>query len=526
MQNNVIQAGMIAGLVAWMCSLVYGQNHPPRISNFEVIHDSAAHRIELQFDITDDEQDDVEVSVGLSDNGGETFLAPVYSLAGDTGYPVAPGPGKVISFYYTPDSAGMSNYQIRLVVADRNPVDISSLIALVDSNRLKQELSVIEGIRHYQANPSHLEMVKDYIENQFVNQRLQAYRQPFLHNGYNAHNIIGRLPGLKDERKTYIIDGHFDTVSNSPGADDNGSGIVGMLEAMRILSQYQFKYSLKFIGFDFEESSPTIGLEGSRRYVSQGIKNYERLEGVFNFEMIGYYSEVPNSQQIPAGFDVAFPAEYALVRNDSFRGNFIVNAANDSSANIWAAFSNAASAYVPALRVISVILPYNGIFTPDFRRSDHASFWDANIKAIMLTDGANFRNHNYHTPQDTLGTINFTFMSRVVQATIAAVAELAGIQNSTYQIKKITNEMVWSSVLHEPACSLRIVRSSSTAFTVSADQCGYTGFTEILDVQGKRVAAFQLHQGLNTIRLDKPIAPGLYFIVYKGLVMQKLALYR
>jgi len=60
---------------------------------------------------------------------------------------------------------------------------------------------------------------------------------------------------------------------------------------------------------------------------------------------------------------------------------------------------------------------------PDLRRSDHTPFWLADIPALMITDGANFRNPNYHSERDVLDSLNFTFMSQVVQASVATIAE-------------------------------------------------------------------------------------------------------
>jgi hypothetical protein len=70
-------------------------------------------------------------------------------------------------------------------------------------------------------------------------------------------------------------------------------------------------------------------------------------------------------------------------------------------------------------------VPANGQIAPDLRRSDHAPFWDAGIKALMLTDGAEFRNTNYHTPGDSLGTLNIPFLVRNIQAVTAVAAHLA-----------------------------------------------------------------------------------------------------
>jgi Zn-dependent M28 family amino/carboxypeptidase len=293
----------------------------------------------------------------------------------------------------------------------------------------------IQGVRHYQGNPAFLEAVKDSIEARFVSAGLQTFRHAFQRPvaNYTGHNIIGRKPGMGEEQTVFIIDAHFDSVQNGPGADDNGSGVVGFLEALRVLAPYNFERTIKFIGFDFEESvGVSGGLYGSRQYVQTQLQSWETIAGVVNFEMIGYYSEQPNSQQIPTGFNILFPNEYNTVAADSFRGNFIVNVGDTESQDFTLAFDSLTRQYVPDLKIVSLTLPSNGLVAPDFRRSDHANFWDIDVPALMITDGANFRNTYYHTPNDSVSKLNFTFMSRVVKGAVATIAALAGIQHSSY----------------------------------------------------------------------------------------------
>ena len=164
--------------------------------------------------------------------------------------------------------------------------------------------------------------------------------------------------------------------------------------------------------------------------------DYEEVQGVFNFEMIGYYSEEPNSQTLPFGFSQLFPEAAQEVESQEFRGNFLTNVGNTASADLIERLEVGAENYVPELRVISLAVPGNGGIVPDLRRSDHASFWDQGYPALMLTDGANFRNNNYHQPSDTAGTLNFTFMRQVTQATLAALVEAAQpVNGGTYEIE-------------------------------------------------------------------------------------------
>jgi hypothetical protein len=107
-------------------------------------------------------------------------------------------------------------------------------------------------------------------------------------------NIVATLPGI-DSSKIYIIMAHYDSIngwiaSNSvtpelpaPGANDNGSGIATLLEAARILSQYNFRYTIRFIAFDAEE----LERVGSINYVRRALNNCEPIAGFINVDMIG-----------------------------------------------------------------------------------------------------------------------------------------------------------------------------------------------------------------------------------------------
>lgn len=515
-------ASMLHKIIALNATLLIalfasGQNQAPVISNLAATADTANKKVAITFDLSDTENDAVEISVGFSDDGGESFLASFTSATGDVGFPVSPGSGKQIELSYDPGIFFIGNYQIRIVADDRIVPSIADIVAGVDSVRLRSDLAFIASAsRHYQGNPSHLEAVKDTIEARFLAKNLQTYRQPFTLENYSAHNIIGRMPGMKNEAVTYLVDAHFDSVEDAPGADDNGSGVAGMLEAMRVLSQYQFEHSIKFIGFDFEESTPVLGLNGSREYVSNGIKNYEQLEGVLNFEMIGYYSSAPNSQQVPFGFDFLFPNQYSMVASDSFRGNFVVNAANTASSGLMSVYDSLAALYVPGLKVVSIALPGNGLIAPDFRRSDHASFWDGGYKAVMLTDGANFRNHNYHTPADTLGALNFTFMSNIVKATVASAAELAKPQHSSAATAQISGPVNVQEL--NDACALQVAAGGNGKFIFLSTACETTtpSTLRLFNAEGKLATTFSIEPGVNKIRLPVNLSPGVYVAVLRG----------
>ena len=76
------------------------------------------------------------------------------------------------------------------------------------------------------------------------------------------------------------------------------------------------------------------------------------------------------------------------------------------------------------LPVESLFVPLDGWILPSTRLSDHASFWDAGWPALMITDTAFFRNPNYHSPSDTIYTLDFAFMAELVMSLELALLEL------------------------------------------------------------------------------------------------------
>lgn len=461
-------------LLALCTTALLAQNQPPLLSNLRAEVNWITQTLTLQYDVSDAENDPLDISLSLSDNGGNTYtLSHLLPATGHVGYPVQPGTGRLITCDVGQLPGLAQVFTVRLVADDRQPFSLQTLVNEVDSNRLLQDMRFVEGIRHRTAGPLHLAAVRDSMMSRFQHAALHVQQNTFNYTGgYTGRNVIGTLPGTTQARQVVIADAHYDSMNNSPGADDNGSGVVGVLELARLLSRYPVQKTLRFIGFDLEEA----GLVGSKQYVTNGIPAGDTMAGVFNFEMIGYYSEQPNSQKLPTGFEVLFPAAYNAVANDGFRGNFITNVGNTTSKPLITRFANAAAQYVPDLRVISVEAPGNSQIAPDLRRSDHAPFWDSGHPALMLTDGANFRNLCYHTGCDTTeDKLNFTFMSRVVKATLAAMAELAGIQHGDWATATFQGTVSTSAAAARPCMfSLRGNAGTPNALYLSAPQCPLT----------------------------------------------------
>lgn len=508
---------MIRSILIFLClcplTSSIAQNQIPQISNLNATLQGGSEML-ITYDLMDNESDDVEIIFRVSDNNGETFDVNTDLATGDLGYPISPGMGKSIVWNYESAIQVEGSYQIMLVADDQITIDIQEIVDQVDSVSLRADLEMIEGVRHRTAGATHLQAVKDLIVNRFNANQLETEITAWSRGNYTAENILGRKAGLLDEQSIYIIDGHFDSVDDSPGADDNGSAVAGMLEALRVLAPYEFEKTIRFIGFDLEEE----GLIGSQYYTNvDGLKDYETVEGVINLEMIGYYDNSPNSQQFPTGFNILYPEVYNANAQDSFRGNFITNVGIHNHPELNQAFEDAASQYVPELKVASILAPENWLLlTPDLGRSDHAPFWLQGMPALMITDGSNFRNPFYHSPADTVGTLNFTFMSNVVKATVATIAELAGVTHSSSMSTDIN---VTTSTSGLKKCVVELSPNpNQNAFHLNLTQClSQPNALEIYSASGELVETKNIAPGITSMSIaTNTWAPGIYLLIMKN----------
>jgi hypothetical protein len=96
-------------------------------------------------------------------------------------------------------------------------------------------------------------------------------------------NVVADWPGTARPQEIYIVCAHYDTTGKGefPGGDDNASGTAGMLEAARVLTQYRFQSTLRFIAFNAEEE----WMKGSAEYV-KALPPDANIVGVVNLDMI------------------------------------------------------------------------------------------------------------------------------------------------------------------------------------------------------------------------------------------------
>ncbi len=272
-------------------------------------------------------------------------------------------------------------------------------------------LSVVIGsrsIREYGKIREAEQYIRTFLDKQEIPFELQGYD----HEGNRYNNIVVSLEGDSRREETIIIGAHYDTVSGTPGADDNASAVAVLLELCRALKDYRPERTLKLVFFVLEEPpafmTPAMG---SYVYAAQARERGENIVGMISLEMVGYFNEAEGSQAFPVpGLHWLFPD----------RGTFIGVVGNVSSRELTLAVAEAlkAGSGLPVEHLVA--LP----FIPGIGSSDHGSFWKMGFRAVMVTDTAFYRNPNYHGEKDTIGTLRFDKMSGLVRGMVHVVEYL------------------------------------------------------------------------------------------------------
>lgn len=258
-----------------------------------------------------------------------------------------------------------------------------------------------------------LDRTAAYIEDKFRSYGCKPRRQPFGYRKNTYYNVICEIKGRSDDKEGLVVIGaHYDTVTGTPGADDNASGVAALLELARLTAEKPPGRTVRFAAFCLEE--PPVFMTshmGSYIYAKSLKEEGADVYGMISLEMLGYYCDAKGCQYYP------FPL-FKWFYPD--RGDFIAFVGNISSASftkkVKAAFKAASSLPVESLSAVSII--------PGVNFSDHLNFWKFGYPAFMITDTAFYRNPNYHAPGDTPDTLDYERMAEFVRGLYNALGEL------------------------------------------------------------------------------------------------------
>jgi Zn-dependent M28 family amino/carboxypeptidase len=284
----------------------------------------------------------------------------------------------------------------------------------VEPARLEAHVRMLSGTLSPRdaAHPEGMERAAAYVRSEFARAGAAVSEQPFDVGGKTYRNVIAAFGPEAGER--VVVGAHYDTAGPLPGADDNASGVAGLIELARLLAKSPPRLRVELVAFALEEP-PFFRTRhmGSAVHARSLKEQGAPVRGMISLEMIGYFSEREGSQRLPSPL---LKAVYPT------RGDFITVVGKMDQGPLARLVKRAMRGAAP-LPVYSVNAPRA---VPGIDFSDHLNYWDAGYDAVMVTDTAFFRNPNYHTPDDTPDTLDYGRMAMVVRGVYEAVLALSG----------------------------------------------------------------------------------------------------
>jgi len=260
-----------------------------------------------------------------------------------------------------------------------------------------------------------LEKTVDYLRSTLTAYGYSVSEQTYRINTRALCNLDTQLAGSAPVDGAIVVGAHYDSVEGTVGANDNASGVAGVLELARMLRQARLRRTLRFVFFVNEEPPYfQTSQMGSLVYATKLHDEGTPISAMISVETIGFYSDALESQKYPPVLSLFYPG----------RGNFIGFVGDSESRDLVRA----------AIRTFrdSDQFPSEGISAPStwpgIGWSDQWSFWQQGYPAIMITDTAAFRYPYYHRADDTSEKIDYARMARVVEG-LKSVVTMLGTQD-------------------------------------------------------------------------------------------------
>lgn len=247
-----------------------------------------------------------------------------------------------------------------------------------------------------------LNSVAYYINSQFAKYADSTSFQKYQVEGKEYKNVIASFGTSNQER--IIIGAHYDVCDEQDGADDNASGVVGLLEIARLLKGKNLNKRIDLVAYTLEEP-PFFKTDKMGSYVHANYlrENNIPVIGMICLEMIGYFDETKGSQDYPIGLLKLFYGS---------KGDFITVVRKLNSGKFARKFTH----QMKKTKLIET-KSFQGpkqLAGIDF--SDHLNYWKCGFNAVMITNTAFYRNKNYHEETDQIKTLNLSKMAAVIQS--------------------------------------------------------------------------------------------------------------
>jgi len=300
-----------------------------------------------------------------------------------------------------------------LIMAQPSLVRNSPSRQTVSPATLREHVLVLSDRRHPRSfgHAGNLNACADYIANQFKEAGAVTSFQEFRNGETTYKNVRGFFGD--DAGPRIVVGAHYDSCYLTPGADDNASGVAGLIELAHLLGKTNLRTQVEVVAYSLEEP-PNFGTDGmgsvhhARLLKSEGVE----IASMICLEMIGYFSDRKGSQKFPIRLMRLFYPSKA---------NFIAVIGSLGQRRLAREVRNLMRGATD-LAVHSLNAPR---LVPGVDFSDHMNYWNEGYDAVMITDTAFYRNANYHEQGDTPDTLDYERMSRVVIGVYEAVKSMA-----------------------------------------------------------------------------------------------------
>jgi Zn-dependent M28 family amino/carboxypeptidase len=262
------------------------------------------------------------------------------------------------------------------------------------------------------SHPENLDQVAAYVAGELARAGVRVTEQVYEVTGRRYRNVIASLGPDAGER--IVVGAHYDAFGPFPGADDNASGVAGLIElAWLLAASSDLRAGVDLVAYTLEEPPFYRGESmGSWVHAASLRRAGVSVRGMISLEMIGYFADTRGSQQFPHPL-------LALLYPST--GNFIAVVGKLGQGNLVRRIKAGMRAGAD-LDVRSLTGP---AWMPGVDFSDHWSYWAHGFPAAMVTDTAFYRNERYHTVHDIADSLDYARMAKVVEGVRQAVELLA-----------------------------------------------------------------------------------------------------
>ena len=333
-----------------------------------------------------------------------------------------------------PQELPIIHQMVRDVSADRIENDIRKLVSFGTRHTLSDTKSQTQGIgaarrwifsEFEKVSAScggclEVMYVSDIVTGNRIPEPTEVVSVIAIQRGEHDPNRYVSMSGDIDSRISDPLNGN----DKSPGANDNASGMAGVIEAARILSKYKFAGSIIYMGLSGEEQ----GLYGGRIVAAHALKNKWRIKAVLNNDMIGNITGINGLVNNTSARVFSEGTRYVETEDEARQRRFSGGEVDSPSRNIARFIDRQADKYVPNLDVMMIYRldrfgrgghhrPFNAVGIPAVRIMETNEHYDRQHQDIRVENGREYG--------DVIEGVNFDYAKKLTALNISVLAEMA-----------------------------------------------------------------------------------------------------